>query len=420
MVTTSGWCLFSRATFPVLLLPLFLACLQPASSVQFDVRDEKNESCILADLAVNFSVTYDAGNTSRLARFELPKETRLLNSSSCGKENVSDPLLEIGFEAGHKMKISFTKNSSKYRVDELTFTYNLSDALLFPNASEKGGPKVVTSQKTGIEADMNTTYRCINQNIIHMGNVNATFYNIKIQAYPTTSNFSVKETPCSEDVTPTTVPATTLPPPVPAPTSAPKSGKYQVNGTNYTCILADMGLQLNITYLNVIKTNVLLFNVDPQNVTVSGNCTVTSAILTLTFEKTSLTFMFRKNDTTHKFYLGGVDVNTTLPPDAKVPAYKAANESIMYLQTTLGKSYMCKTMQVLNITDTFSVNVFNVQVQAFNIDGNNFGTEEECRMDEDSILVPIIVGAALAGLVLIVLIAYLIGRKRSHAGYQTI
>lgn len=41
-------------------------------------------------------------------------------------------------------------------------------------------------------------------------------------------------------------------------------------------------------------------------------------------------------------------------------------------------------------------------------------------MDQDQMLIPIIVGAALAGLVLIVLIAYLIGRKRSHAGYQTI
>lgn len=45
---------------------------------------------------------------------------------------------------------------------------------------------------------------------------------------------------------------------------------------------------------------------------------------------------------------------------------------------------------------------------------------EECQLDEDDMLIPIVVGAALAGLVLIVLLAYLIGRKRSHAGYQTI
>ncbi len=49
-----------------------------------------------------------------------------------------------------------------------------------------------------------------------------------------------------------------------------------------------------------------------------------------------------------------------------------------------------------------------------------FFPAEECQMDQDQMLIPIIVGAALSGLVLIVLIAYLIGRKRSHAGYQTI
>lgn len=49
-----------------------------------------------------------------------------------------------------------------------------------------------------------------------------------------------------------------------------------------------------------------------------------------------------------------------------------------------------------------------------------FSSVEECQLDENNMLIPIIVGAALAGLVLIVLIAYLIGRKRSHAGYQTI
>ena len=44
----------------------------------------------------------------------------------------------------------------------------------------------------------------------------------------------------------------------------------------------------------------------------------------------------------------------------------------------------------------------------------------ECQIDQDQMLIPIVVGAALSGLVLVVLIAYLIGRKRSNAGYQTI
>lgn len=64
--------------------------------------------------------------------------------------------------------------------------------------------------------------------------------------------------------------------------------------------------------------------------------------------------------------------------------------------------------------------MFKVWVQAFHVEGGTFGSVEECQLDEDSLLVPIAVGGALAGLVLVVLIAYLIGRKRSHAGYQTI
>ena len=40
--------------------------------------------------------------------------------------------------------------------------------------------------------------------------------------------------------------------------------------------------------------------------------------------------------------------------------------------------------------------------------------------DSDSDIVPIAVGCALAGLVLIVLIAYVIGRRKSHRGYEKV
>lgn len=106
---------------------------------------------------------------------------------------------------------------------------------------------------------------------------------------------------------------------------------------------------------------------------------------------------------------------------------------------------MCREEQTLNVAPDLSINIFQVQVQPFNVTGDQFGagklfgpvecdqinlllalichlslSAEECQLDEDDMLIPIIVGAALAGLVLIVLLAYLIGRKRSHAGYQTI
>lgn len=86
----------------------------------------------------------------------------------------------------------------------------------------------------------------------------------------------------------------------------------------------------------------------------------------------------------------------------------------------MGHSYMCNAEQILAVVPALSVNTFRLQVQPFGVTTSQFATAEECQMDQDQMLIPIIVGAALAGLVLIVLIAYLIGRKKSHAGYQTI
>lgn len=63
--------------------------------------------------------------------------------------------------------------------------------------------------------------------------------------------------------------------------------------------------------------------------------------------------------------------------------------------------------------------------RAFNENGDinfNTGNQEQCpEDDETSSVVPIAVGAALAALVLIVLVAYLIGRKRSRkTGYENV
>lgn len=124
------------------------------------------------------------------------------------------------------------------------------------------------------------------------------------------------------------------------------------------------------------------------------------------------------------------------------------NSSLDYLRGTVGYSYFCRDEQTLNVVQNWSINTFQLQVQPFAVKGDQFGagkhfclvecdqnissppcpfsrvlfclSAEECQLDEDDMLIPIVVGAALAGLVVIVLLAYLIGRKRSHAGYQSI
>ncbi|XP_040005033.1 lysosome-associated membrane glycoprotein 1b [Xiphias gladius] len=223
----------------------------------------------------------------------------------------------------------------------------------------------------------------------------------------------------------------TVAPPTTAQTTAaphkdpgrPERGNYVVTNSNGTaCLLASMGLQLNITFISLsqMKTVQEVVNLQPNMTKSSGSCESDSASLRLTTdaEKTNVTFTFTLNTTANKYHLSEVLLSAAWP-DMK-DAFSAHNNSLDYLRGTLGYSYMCREEQTLNVAQNLSINTFQVQVQPFGLTGNQFGAAEECQLDEDDMLIPIVVGAALAGLVLIVLLAYLIGRKRSHAGYQTI
>ncbi|KAM9594164.1 lysosome-associated membrane glycoprotein 1 [Morphnus guianensis] len=405
-----------------------LGFLQASSS--FEVKDSSGKVCIIADLTVAFSVEYKSNGQKEFAHFFLPQNATVESQSSCGNGNKSHPILVLGFGAGHSLSLNFSEHADNYQVEELVFHYNLSDATLFHNSTAGEVKKV--SHKTTIQAHMGTKYRCISAKHINMKSANITFSNITLEAYLTNGTFSTNKTECAEDmvsttaIVPTTPKQTTsqVPTTSPAPTASPPNpavGKYNVTGPNGTCVLAYMGLQLNITYQKKDqKMGLDLLNFIPQNTTSSGRCDNTSAFLNLTFEKTRVIFHFVLNASTEKYFLQGVNVSTTLPSEAKDPKFEAWNNSMSELRATVGNSYKCSAEENLQVTDKALVNVFNVQIQVFKIDGDKFGAVEECQLDENNMLIPIIVGAALAGLVLIVLIAYLIGRKRSHAGYQTI
>lgn len=295
------------------------------------------------------------------------------------------------------------------------FTYNLSDTQFFPNASTKGIHMVDST--TDIKADINKTYRCVSGIQVYMKNVTVVLQDATIQAYLSGSNFSKEETRCSQDgPSPTTGPPSPSPPLVP---TNPIVSKYNVTGDNGTCLLASMALQLNITYLKADnKTVTRAFNVDPND-TFTGSCGDQLVTLKVVNKNSALELQFGMNASSSLFFLKGVQLNMTLP-DAQEPMFSTSNSSLKALQATVGNSYKCSTEERIYVSKELSLNVFSVQVQAFKVESDRFGSVEECVQDGNNMLIPIAVGGALAGLVLIVLIAYLIGRKRSHAGYQTI
>ncbi|XP_051782188.1 lysosome-associated membrane glycoprotein 1a [Erpetoichthys calabaricus] len=407
----------------LLLIGMTLGLLNTVCAVSFEVKDEKNTTCIKAELSANFSVQFEQSDKNMsIAMIVLPEDAKVGNLSTCGN-TTTDPLLVIVFGAGHELGINFSSNSSTYMVKTLVVTFNLSDSTVFPNSSSKGQVSYSTNS-VDIQAPLNTTYRCMSIQRVMLKNVNITFSNVRLEAYLHSSNFSKEENVCSADIPTTAAPKTTqatTPSPTTAPLPNPTPKTYNVTNANGTCLLAKMGLQLNITFTppSENKTESLLLNIQPNKTTATGSCGSQDASLVLSDGSvTTLTFMFMLNNTLKKFFLSGVTVDTIV--NAAEKKFHAENNSLSYLRASFGKSYTCKAEQTLLVSSDFSVNAFDLQIQPFGVHDGQFSAVEECQLDEDNMLIPIIVGAALAGLVLIVLIAYLIGRKRSHAGYQTI
>lgn len=77
-----------------------------------------------------------------MANFALPQTATVLHNSTCGKGDAPTPVLVIGFGMGQSLSLKFMKTSNQYRVEELTFSYNLSDAAFFPSSSAGGEVKI--------------------------------------------------------------------------------------------------------------------------------------------------------------------------------------------------------------------------------------------------------------------------------------
>ncbi|XP_033616807.1 lysosome-associated membrane glycoprotein 1 [Fukomys damarensis] len=423
---------------------LELASLAYGASAMFEVKASNGTVCIKANFSAAFWTSYETGSGSQNATFPLPSSAHVLNSnSSCGGVNASEPSLAIAFGGGHSLTLQFTRNATRYRVRLLHFVYNLGDTDIFPNASSK--EVKAEDSMTDILADIDKKYRCVSATQVHMQNVTITLSDTTIEAYLSNGNFSKGETRCKQDLpSPTSVPpAPPKPPTPPSPTPpSPTASTYNVSGNNGTCLLARMGLQLNVTYSRKDNTTMTrVVNINPNVATAMGSCSANlvsleirsedGVVLGLNFRMVRLprrglfaglppaTFCRALNSSANRFFLETVKLNMTVP-DAQGATVQAANNSLRALQATVGNSYKCTTEERLRVTPSFFLNLFSVQVQAFKVEGNKFGSAEVCLLDGNNMLIPIAVGGALAGLVLVVLLAYLIGRKRSHAGYQTI
>ncbi|XP_004000896.2 lysosome-associated membrane glycoprotein 2 isoform X1 [Felis catus] len=382
-------------------------------ALELNLTDSGKATCLYAKWQMNFTIRYETTSKSYKTVTVSDLSTATYNGSACG-EDQNGPKIAVQFGSGFSWVVNFTKEGSTYSIDGISFSYNISDNTTFPDAKDKGILTVYDPVRFRIP--LNNIFRCNSLSTLEKDDVVQYYWDVHVQAFVQNGTVSTKEFLCEKDrtsttvapITPTTTPAPTT---TPIPKEKPEVGSYSVNNSNGTCLLATMGLQLNITHEKVAS----IININPNTTDFTGNCHPQSALLRLNSSNIKfLDFVFAvKNE--NRFYLKEVNISMYLVNGS---VFSIANNNLSYWDAPLGSSYMCNKEQTVSVSGAFQINTFDLRVQPFNVMEGKYSTAQDCSADDDNFLVPIAVGAALAGVLILVLLAYFIGLKRHHAGYE--
>ncbi|XP_021008436.1 lysosome-associated membrane glycoprotein 2 isoform X3 [Mus caroli] len=401
----------------LILIFLFLGAVQ-SNALIVNLTDSKG-TCLYAEWEMNFTITYETTNHTNKTRTIAVPDKVTHDGSSCGDDqNSAKIMIQFGFAVS--WAVNFTKEASHYSIHDIVLSYNTSDSTAFPDAVAKGVHTVKNPENFTVPLDV--IFKCNSVLTYNLTPVVQNYWGIHLQAFVQNGTVSKNEQVCEKDQTVTTVapiihttaPSTTTTlTPTSTPTPTPTVGNYSIRNGNTTCLLATMGLQLNITEEKVP----FIFNINPATTNFTGSCQPQSAQLRLNNSQIKyLDFIFAvKNE--KRFYLKEVNVYMYL---ANGSAFNISNNNLSFWDAPLGSSYMCNKEQVLSVSRAFQINTFNLKVQPFNVTKGEYSTAQECSLDDDTILIPIIVGAGLSGLIIVIVIAYLIGRRKTYAGYQTL
>ncbi|KAM6414454.1 lysosome-associated membrane glycoprotein 3 [Rhynochetos jubatus] len=208
--------------------------------------------------------------------------------------------------------------------------------------------------------------------------------------------------------TPMTARPTFAPQPSPIPT-----GTYTVSSGNRTCVKAAMGLQLMAQ--NTQTKRMEYMTVNPNATQTSGSCGTVQSELNITFSGGFINFTFVKQAPT--YYVSKIETSLQLYSEGML-YYAAIHEKLF--TTKLGNSFKCASKQTFSLEKNFQLLLVNMQLQAFDIVGNQFGKQEECFPDKNSKAAPIAVGLSILGLFVIVFATFLISRRKPQRGYERI
>ncbi|KAK9510578.1 hypothetical protein O3M35_005325 [Rhynocoris fuscipes] len=229
------------------------------------------------------------------------------------------------------------------------------------------------------------------------------------------SNSTTQSTP-----KPTVAPTTTNPPvttvlPSTTTTEAPKPKYWEVTGQDgIVCILAEMNIQLDLKPEKDVKDISIKV---PKIAEANGTCGATEQTIVLSWENNSLSLNFKANKSLEHYYLDSVGVDIK-KDNISVSFLK---DNITMFETALNHTYACSysdPLKAVKDNGTVQFSFSDIKLIAFKADNSTaFANIYACPSDAPDI-VPIVVGCALTVLVVVVLIAYLVSRRRTQTrGY---
>ncbi|TKC52850.1 lysosome-associated membrane glycoprotein 3 isoform X2 [Monodon monoceros] len=222
-------------------------------------------------------------------------------------------------------------------------------------------------------------------------------------------------TPGPTNTTHRASPATIAPRPTLAPQpSSAKTGIYQVLNGSKLCIKAEMGIELTVQDTESVFSPQKYFNIDPNATQSSGNCGFRKSNLLLNFQGGFVNLTFTKDE--NSYYISEVEAYLTISNPEKV--YQGMKSAMVMFETVAGHSFKCVSEQSIQLSTHLQLKTMNIQLQAFDFEGNHFGNVDECSSDY-TIVLPVI-GAIVLGLFAVGLIVYAIRLRRESSGYQRI
>ncbi|XP_068960150.1 macrosialin [Petaurus breviceps papuanus] len=247
--------------------------------------------------------------------------------------------------------------------------------------------------------------------------------NRTVTSYPTTSQGTAitHGTTTSSRNTSIISPSQSVPvPPSPKPTSGPSGtvGDYIGANGSQICVHLRAQIQMRVLYQSHDGGKLWgIFVLDPNRTVAQGSCEGNHSRLILSFPDGKLIFAFKQDSSKKTVYLSclATEFNASFP-SATQWTFSAENSSLQDLQAPLGHSFSCRNRSIA-LSPEMHLDLLSLQLQAAQLPPTGaFGTAFSCSA-ELNILVPLVVGLVLLTLLILVLSAFCISRRRPPA-YQ--